>query len=43
MALQQLFSEMQQLKIYEPESNVVAKNKNAEIKNNTTINDENGN
>ena len=30
-------------KIYEPESNVVAKNKNAEIKNNTTINDENGN
>ena len=31
---------MQQLKIYEPESNVVAKNKNAEIKNNTTINDE---
>ena len=36
------FSEMRP-KIYEPESNVVAKNKNAEIKNNTTINDENGN
>ena len=41
MALQ-TFSEMRP-KIYEPESNVVAKNKNAEIKNNTTINDENGN